>query len=156
MADRVAVLNGGRLEQFAPPSEIYDRPRTLFVNQFVGSANLLTGRLERSTGSEALIRLDTGGALACPAPSGLGVGTRVTACIRPENLALTPSGEGIAARVELGLPLGPTIVHEVVTADGLRLKIAEPRTAGAEPHPPGLAVGVRPRSMAAITVFATP
>ena len=45
MADRVAVLNQGRLEQYAPPTEVYDNPNSLFVNTFVGTANMLPGKL---------------------------------------------------------------------------------------------------------------
>src|SRR5947207_9151563 len=45
MADRVAVLNQGRLEQYAPPTEVYDNPNSLFVNTFVGTANVLSGKL---------------------------------------------------------------------------------------------------------------
>ena len=43
MADRIAVMNDGRIEQFAAPVEIYDRPASLFVNEFVGATNLIAG-----------------------------------------------------------------------------------------------------------------
>src|SRR6266852_7158355 len=45
LADRIAVMSRGRVEQFASPVEVYDRPRTLFVNSFVGTANLLAGEI---------------------------------------------------------------------------------------------------------------
>ena len=45
MADRVAVINLGRLEQFAPPNDVYDSPATLFVNRFVGASNALAARM---------------------------------------------------------------------------------------------------------------
>ena len=60
MADRVAVLNQGRLEQYAPPTEVYDQPNSLFVNTFVGSANTLPGKLIALNG-EATVALDIGG-----------------------------------------------------------------------------------------------
>jgi putative spermidine/putrescine transport system ATP-binding protein len=154
MADRVAVLNAGRLEQFATPSQIYDSPGTLFVNTFVGSANVLNGVLESITAEAAQVRLADGSLLACRAPRGLQPGAAVVACIRPENLQVTPVGEGFAARVELGLPLGPSIVHEVLTPGGLRFKIAAPRALGAEPLAPGTLVGLRPISPHAISTFA--
>src|SRR5476649_1047437 len=50
MADRIAVLNQGRLEQFGTPSEIYDAPGSLFVNTFVGTANMLPGKLVAPNG----------------------------------------------------------------------------------------------------------
>src|SRR5215475_5744847 len=54
MADRIAVMNHGRIEQVASPTEIYDHPATLFVNQFVGTTNLIPGKLVESgpNGSE--------------------------------------------------------------------------------------------------------
>ena len=50
MADRIAVMNQGRIEQIASPTDIYDRPATLFVNQFVGNTNLMSGALIESRG----------------------------------------------------------------------------------------------------------
>ncbi|MBV8167214.1 MAG: ABC transporter ATP-binding protein, partial [Alphaproteobacteria bacterium] len=60
MADRVAVLNQGRLEQFGTPNEVYDHPRSMFVNTFVGTANVLPGRFERAIGGVGEVRLDLG------------------------------------------------------------------------------------------------
>src|SRR6195952_1260567 len=51
MADRVAVLSAGKLEQFAPPTEVYDRPASLFVNTFVGQSNLMSGTLLDAAGA---------------------------------------------------------------------------------------------------------
>jgi putative spermidine/putrescine transport system ATP-binding protein len=59
MADRVAVLSQGRLEQFAPPSQVYDTPASYFVNQFVGTANVLPGTLEASAAEGATVRWTT-------------------------------------------------------------------------------------------------
>ena len=157
MADRVAVLSHGRLEQFAAPSEVYDTPASYFVNQFVGSANVFPGTLEALDGDAARVRLADGSALHTRAPaSPLAVGASVLACVRPENLRLVADGDGLPATVELGMPLGATIVHEIRTAAGARLKLAEPRTPGTLPRPPGAPVWVRPASAASVTVFAAP
>ena len=140
MADRVAVLSAGRLEQFAPPTEVYDTPASLFVNGFVGQANMLPGTLLSPTD----VRLDVGGTVpvrSCAA----GQGSRVTVCIRPEHITLYDrageDGAGtIPATVSLGLPLGPTVVHELRFADGSTAKVTEPRSPGAATRPPGAAV----------------
>ena len=50
MADRIAVMARGSIEQVASPTEIYDRPSTLFVNQFVGTANVLSGEFVSADG----------------------------------------------------------------------------------------------------------
>jgi putative spermidine/putrescine transport system ATP-binding protein len=157
MADRVAVLSQGRLEQFAPPSEVYDTPATYFVNQFVGSANVFAGTLEGVGAEGAQVRLADGGLLATRRPGAtLPAGANVVACVRPENLRLSSEGDGLPATVELGMPLGPTIVHEIRTASGARMKLAEPRTPGTQARAAGTAVWVKPVSAASVTVFAAP
>ncbi len=156
MADRVAVLSHGKLEQFAAPSQVYDTPATYFVNQFVGTANVLPGRLQSIEGDSAWVDLADGTRLEARAPRAIAVGAQVVACIRPENLRLCDSGDGVQGTVELGMPLGPTIVHEIRTSAGLRLKLAEPRAPGTEPRPAGASVWVKPVSFASVTVFAAP
>ena len=154
MADRVAVLNQGTLEQFAPPSEVYDRPATYFVNQFVGTANVLPGTLESTDGEHATLRLEDGGRLFARKTASLATGAAVVACIRPENLRLCEPGDGIQGTVELGMPLGATIVHEIRTASGLRIKLSEPRMPGTVPRAAGVQVAVKPVSNDSVTVFA--
>jgi len=137
MADRVAVLSAGKLEQFAPPTEVYDRPATLFVNGFVGQANMLAGTLAGPTA----VRLDVGG-MVMVRPCAAGQGSRVTVCIRPEHMLLDGDTEAIPATVGLGLPLGPTIVHEVRFVDGTTAKVTEARRPGTMPRAAGTTVRV--------------
>ena len=54
------------------------------------------------------------------------------------------------------MPLGATIVHEIRTRDGARLKLSEPRAPGTVPREPGTRVWVRPASASSVTVFAAP
>jgi putative spermidine/putrescine transport system ATP-binding protein len=153
MADRVAVLNQGRLEQYAAPTEVYDQPNSLFVNTFVGSANTLPGKLVALNG-EATVALDIGGEIKTRAPTlAVAPGDRVTVCMRPEHLRLADAGEGLAGIVEMGLPLGASIVHEVRTADGRALKVTEPRAVGARPRSPGSVVRVQTVGAQAISIF---
>jgi putative spermidine/putrescine transport system ATP-binding protein len=157
MADRVAVLSQGKLEQFAEPSQVYDTPATFFVNQFVGTANVLPGTLDALAGDSATVRLEDGTLLAARAPAGLAQGAKVVACIRPENMRLCEEPAGaLQGTVELGMPLGATIVHEIRTAAGTRLRLTEPREPGTVARQPGASVMVRPASAASVTVFAAP
>jgi putative spermidine/putrescine transport system ATP-binding protein len=144
MADRVAVLSKGKLEQFAPPTEIYDAPGSLFVNTFVGAANVLTGVVTQLEGDIAWIGLPSGETLRAQNPrGGISEGTRVSMCLRPEHLEIATTGpDGIAGIVEMGLPLGASIVHEVRIADGTAIKIATPRSPGIMPFAAGTAVRV--------------
>src|SRR5712664_118648 len=84
MADRIAVMNHGRIEQVASPTDIYDHPATLFVHQFVGTANLLPGELLAVDDSGSDVRL-AGGVLRAAPVRGLATGTKVLLSIRPEQ-----------------------------------------------------------------------
>jgi putative spermidine/putrescine transport system ATP-binding protein len=159
LADRVAVLNQGRLEQFAPPSTIYDQPASLFVNGFVGSATMLPGTVAASDARTLRIRLDAGGTwLAAAGGARLDPGDRAVLCARPEAIGFAsdadPIAETIPAEVELGLPLGASIVHELRLDGGAALKMSSPRRPGDEPLPPG--TRVRLRQTAPGTAFPAP
>ncbi|KQX29060.1 spermidine/putrescine ABC transporter ATP-binding protein [Streptomyces sp. Root63] len=93
MADRVAVLNAGRLEQCAPPAELYERPATAFVAEFVGTMNRLPGRLT-GTGSVEV----AGSTLPVDgeAPTG---GGPVDVLIRPEGVRAEADPDGTATVV---------------------------------------------------------
>jgi putative spermidine/putrescine transport system ATP-binding protein len=148
LADRVALLNRGKLEQFASPTEIYDRPASLFVNTFVGSANVLDGEVAAAEGGQYTVKLAVGGSILATSPVVLQVGAQVQVCLRPEALALTPHPDGLPATVEVGLPLGASIIHELRLADGTSLKSSVPRKIGDEPMPAGTQVRLRQQAPA--------
>jgi len=106
MADRMVVMNAGRIEQIGRPLDVYDRPATLYVAQFIGSPaiNVWTGVVEASSGGASL-RTDNGLRLALPA-SGVTSGTRISAAFRPEHVVLDDVGP-LDARVSVVEPLGP-------------------------------------------------
>jgi putative spermidine/putrescine transport system ATP-binding protein len=150
LSDRVAVLNRGRIEQFAPPSEIYDHPASLFVNTFVGSANVLDGVVVGPAGNAPDlfdVTVEHGAVFTARSPHALAAGTRVALCIRPEALVASESA-GLAATVSLGLPMGSVIVHELRTAAGLTLKMASTRRIGEEPLPSGVRLHLATRDPA--------
>jgi putative spermidine/putrescine transport system ATP-binding protein len=129
VADRIAVMNKGKVEQFDSPVAIYDRPQTLFVNGFIGTTNLLAGKIAELINGTATVSLAAGALLRLPSCDGLGVGADVLLSVRPEQLTLSRVPGPAQWRVEAGLslPLGGQLVHEVRTADGAALKIVEPR-----------------------------
>ncbi len=63
MSDRIAVMNRGRVEQLGTPEELYDRPTTRFVADFIGTTNLLHGTVESLEDGFALVRLRFGRSL---------------------------------------------------------------------------------------------
>jgi spermidine/putrescine ABC transporter ATP-binding subunit len=106
MADRIAVMNEGRIDQLGTPSEIYDRPATPFVADFIGDMNHLEGRLERD-GDRRTVVLGGGTAI------GIGRvvqdaegGARVRAGLRPDEVHANTRGEGAPASVLTAMVLG--------------------------------------------------
>jgi putative spermidine/putrescine transport system ATP-binding protein len=115
VADRVGVMRSGRLEQLGPPAEVYLRPATAFVADFVGLSNRLAGTLDGDT-VEVL-----GHRLPAIAPAGV-PGPRVTALVRPESVEVTPD-ESAEGRVLTSSFLGPT--SRVTVAVGEALVVAQ-------------------------------
>ncbi len=154
MADRIAVLDRGAVAQFAPPTEIYDHPATLFVHTFVGTVNLLRGRI---SGIDT-VTLDGGATLRCRTAAGRAPGERVAVAVRPERLRVADrSGPGrIPGTVRVVLPLGPVTVHEVELSDGAAVKITAVREAGEPALRPGDRVFLELSSPEACAVFAEP
>ncbi len=104
LADRIAVMHRGRVEQFASPVEVYDRPRTLFVNSFVGTANLLAGRDRLPRGRRrARWRSRPASRWSCPrgpraSASSCRRGPRTCACIPRPGPGAGPSSCASACR----------------------------------------------------------
>jgi putative spermidine/putrescine transport system ATP-binding protein len=96
MADRVAVMRGGRLEQVAPPAELYSDPQTAFVAEFVGTMNRLPAKIV-SPGRVAVLGREVG----AKGPVANSVGGDVHVLVRPEGLGLSvvPGANGIVTAV---------------------------------------------------------
>jgi putative spermidine/putrescine transport system ATP-binding protein len=155
VADRIAVMNKGSVEQFDTPVAIYDRPQTLFVNGFIGTTNLLSGKIVGVDNGTARVALDAGATLHLPS-QGLAAGTAVLLSVRPEQLTLSSVPGPAQWKVEpgLSLPLGSQLVHEARTDDGVALKIVEPRLAAPAPAGRvycGLSADARPSLFPRIT-----
>jgi putative spermidine/putrescine transport system ATP-binding protein len=118
IADRIAVMANGRIEQVGRPEEIYGAPRTPFVADFIGIANLLTCRVV----SAAEGRVHWEGLTLHVPPDGLHDGDRVMVSVRPEKLAITDPPADRAAWnrlegvVEVSTFLGPIVRAEVTVA----------------------------------------
>ena len=153
MADRVAVMNRGRIEQVASPTDIYDRPATLFVNQFVGTTNLLPGRIVAADAAGTDVAL-AGGVLRA-APGKLTKGTNVVLSVRPEQLRLNrEAGSGqLAGTVKMVMPLGPQVIYDVETCDGIAVKISQSRDAVASDYVSGRTIYFAPVSAASCHIF---
>jgi spermidine/putrescine transport system ATP-binding protein len=159
MADRIAVMADGRIEQLAETLEVYVRPRTPFVAGFVGEANRFTGTALAGSGRSLSLRLGDGCVMPLPAVAGVAGGTSVQVFVRPEHVRIADAARpdmvlfdgtvrdivflGESARCYIDLVNGPEIVAATAAGDV---------TAGALP-PIGTRVRVGWRTDAAL-VFA--
>jgi putative spermidine/putrescine transport system ATP-binding protein len=99
MADRVGVMRSGRLEQVAAPDELYSRPATAFVAEFVGTMNRLPGELSGTGGRVTVL------GTTVPMQDGGPTSGPVDVLVRPEGLTVAPAGDGngiVANRTFLG------------------------------------------------------
>ena len=92
MSDRIAVMNLGQVEQIGAPREIYTRPQTAFVADFIGSLNVLELRVDELLGDYAVTRLDDGERVVVTAGPGMRVGDPLRVATRPEQVQLSPAG----------------------------------------------------------------
>jgi multiple sugar transport system ATP-binding protein len=101
MADRIAIIHEGRVQQVAPPQEVYDRPANLFVARFIGSPpmNTIEGTLEPDPAGAGAVVTTEAGTVSVADALGAPSGTRVVAAVRPEHFSLDPA-EGLSGTVE--------------------------------------------------------
>jgi putative spermidine/putrescine transport system ATP-binding protein len=151
MADRIAVMSRGRIEQVSSPTEIYDQPQTLFVNEFVGTTNVLQGEF---VGGES-VRLAGGSAVSVASDMKFQLGAKVIVSIRPEQLRIhsSPTDSSIGGTIKAVMPLGPHVVYDIALADGLSLKVNEPREIASELRSVGMTVNIKPISPASCRIF---
>jgi ABC-type Fe3+/spermidine/putrescine transport system ATPase subunit len=126
MADRIAVMNAGRIEQAGTPADIYGRPRTRFVADFIGEVNLFAGAWR-----DGAFYLASGATVPANGDGRVGPGT---IGVRPERMRFVPVGEAVlSGTIESANFLGGHVLYRVA-ADGAKLLVRETgamRTVGA-------------------------
>jgi multiple sugar transport system ATP-binding protein len=121
LADRIVVLNAGRIQQVGTPLELYRRPANLFVAGFIGSPrmNFLPATAKMQEDGKVVVTAGTLGSI--PAPANLQIGEALTLGVRPEHLHVAHGGATV--RAELVEHLGDEDLIEVSLEDGQRLTI---------------------------------
>ena len=124
MSDRIAVMNAGNVEQIGTPTEIYDRPASVFVAGFIGQANLWHGR-QTGRANRDYVEVDVLGTTlkARPGDTTIESGGQATVMVRPERVRVSmeqPSGDSaiVLARVVDLTFQGPVLRLSLVAADG--------------------------------------
>jgi len=122
MSSRIAVMNGGQIEQLDTPEVLYTRPATPFVASFIGQATLLPGVVRAVGDGLATLELEGGGSAPAAAPARIGIGQKVLLMLRPEQVRLGPPSEesthGFTARLETEDFQGVAFRYGLRRADG--------------------------------------
>lgn len=129
MSDRIAVMRAGQVLQVGGPTEIYERPSTRFVADFIGESNFLEGTVERADAEKVVVRLGDRAVHASTNGRAIVQGDRITLAVRPERISLHPSqpdaAEGLIGQVQeivylgtdtrylIELPSGETVVARI-------------------------------------------
>jgi ABC-type Fe3+/spermidine/putrescine transport system ATPase subunit len=141
MADRIVVMDQGRIEQIGTPADIYDRPRTRFVANFIGTSNFFEGNIVGTVGA-LVLRCQSG--LEQPIAAGARPADRRTLAIRPEKI------EFVEAAVSGALPgmimetvlLGSVIEYVVELRSGDRARVQVQRRSGVAERQAGEVVAI--------------
>ena len=114
LADRIAVMNNGSIEQIGTPAEIYDNPRTRFVADFIGTTNLIDGRFDggRFVAASGLVVPYVDGVSAEAGP--------IVLSVRPEKIELSPAqpDSALSGRIVRAIRLGSLFEYAVEFASG--------------------------------------
>ena len=124
MADRIGVMQSGRMAQVGTPAEVYERPATRFVAEFLGAANILPAVVKASDPTGATLHLedlDTHVRVTTP----VAPGARVLLAIRPERLRLTAphASNSLIGEIAERSYAGETLTHTVRLANGTMLRV---------------------------------
>jgi iron(III) transport system ATP-binding protein len=136
IADRMAILDGGRVQQLGAPRDVYLRPASRFVASFIGETNLLTAKVVRREGARAELDTPLGPLTSTALPEeAIAPGDAVTLSIRPESVVLDAAEASVnvfAARLRDSVYLGEIAQHRVAAGpaasgpdDGTALKVFE-------------------------------
>jgi ABC-type Fe3+/spermidine/putrescine transport system ATPase subunit len=132
ISDRIAVMNAGRIEQIGAPREIYDRPRTRFVADFIGEINVFVGEWRDG------VFIANGSRLPAPPGPASGEGT---IAVRPERISLADVAHApLTGRIQTSSFVSGHMNYQVLLDDGRDLFMKEPATS--REHTIGEVVGI--------------
>ncbi len=144
MADTIAVMNGGRIEQAGSATDLYERPRTAFVANFLGVSNLVDARIGARENGHSRVETHDGASLYVPSDRCNGADD-VRVGVRPEKITLIPADQEPASgtnvlrgKVVVAAFLGVSIQYVIHTAGGEELNVFTQNTEGSEPDSLGV------------------
>ena len=142
MADTIAVMNKGKIEQMGTPEELYDSPKTSFVANFLGQSNLIPGKVSGSDGDNLVVDL-FGQKISMPKKRSHAVDNSIYAGIRPEkfriSLLQTPTSGNVLSggKIEDVSYIGVSTQYQVMMPWGQELMVFEQNDDGVAPFDKG-------------------
>jgi len=128
LSDRIAVFSLGKALQVGPPRELYERPATRFVADFIGINNMIEGTVRGADGPAGALRIETAlGVLHAKNNAPLAPGDRCVICMRPENIAIEgqPPGDRnrLKGRISFSAYLGNTLRYDIDVGSDVAFKV---------------------------------
>jgi ABC-type Fe3+/spermidine/putrescine transport system ATPase subunit len=128
VADRIAVMDGGRIVQIGTAAELYERPHTRFVAEFVGTTNLFEGTIEQGADGRTVLATGNGARLGLAAGVA-SAGQRRIAAVRPERIGVAPPSarpalNAVEGVIDSVVYRGTTVGLVLRLSDGARLHVA--------------------------------
>lgn len=147
MADTIAVMNEGKIEQMGSPADLYDNPRTSFVANFLGQSNLIKGSIVDASGDNKVVDI-FGAKIALPAARNHAHDSSVLLGIRPEKIRIQPAGTSMNGNILTGgvisdaSYIGVSTQYQVEMPWGQELMVFEQNDDGTPPLAKGDAVTI--------------
>ena len=147
MADTIAVMNEGKIEQMGSPADLYDNPRTSFVANFLGQSNLIKGSIVDASGDNKVVDI-FGAKIALPAARNHAHDSSVLLGIRPEKIRIHPAGTSMNGNILTGgvisdaSYIGVRTQYQVEMPWGQELMVFEQNDDGTPPLAKGDAVTI--------------
>ena len=147
MADTIAVMNEGKIEQMGSPADLYDNPRTSFVANFLGQSNLIKGSIVDASGDNKVVDI-FGAKIALPAARNHAHDSSVLLGIRPEKIRIQPAGTSMSGNILTGgvisdaSYIGVSTQYQVEMPWGQELMVFEQNDDGTPPLAKGDAVTI--------------
>ena len=117
LSDRIVVMNNGRVEQVGAPQEIYQKPASVFVADFIGKANFIESRVEGLSDSTLTVGIFGNEMKLRRDEHSFQTGDDVFLVIRPEAVHLVENGLGYLGEVQKSIYLGPLVEYEIEVGD---------------------------------------
>jgi spermidine/putrescine transport system ATP-binding protein len=144
ISDRIAVMNKGRIEQLGRPEDVYERPATVFVAEFLGASNLLEGTYRGVQDGSGWVELASGDRVRIAANAAHAAGERMRVGVRPEKVNVHPTGAQVnasenvmPATLKSAVFVGVSYQYFFETPDGRQLSAFDRNAGGGAVANPG-------------------